>query len=443
MPAHQQREVPVLELPQELNDRAIVCARVALRHEERGEYERAIEALAPFWSGSVTRPVTEGLLPAVAALVMLRVGSLTAWIGSKKQIAGWQEAAKNLLSEAADLSQRAGNLDGWIEARRHLGICYRREGAFDEARAVFSETIKRADVGSDRWLDLHLNLAVAEGCELRFDVCLGIYRTVAAAVDATSDQLLKAKFHNGRGMTLKRTGDTDRAIIELTAASYYFQQSGHSRYQIHTENNLANALARAGQHDDAHAHLKSAERLARQIGDAESLAQVLDSRALVHLSDRNFEGAERAARQSVAILGKGDEHSLLVDSLVTHARSLARLRDNDALPTYVRAYELAAEKIGSERAGRIALEIISECAGEACLTGHVTMDTAVDRLEASIISAGLVATGNRVTETAMRLGLSQQNLSAILKTRHKDLKPENKRKARQTSLAAVKRRSAL
>jgi len=425
-----QTSIEVLPLPREPDARALVCAHAASRFEDRGEYERAVEALSCFWAGPGTELDMSGLSDKSVAALMLRAGSLTGWIGSKRQIKNWQETAKNLLSASAAICARLGEGDRLIEAQKHLALCYWREGAFAEARAFIGEALSHAKSGADRWLDLNLNLALIDFSENNFSECLRIYEYVATAVDMTRDDSLRARFHNGRGIVLKNTGDYDRAIIELTAACYYFDLSGHSRYRIATEINLANVCVLAGQTDEAHAHLDQAERLSVMLADDVHLAHAKDSRALAHLAEKEFDAAELAARASVLILEKGDEYALLVDSLVTHARTLANLSDSGAAAVYLRAYTLAFERVSAEKAGRVLLELVGELSGEACLAGHVALQDAKRQFEASIIRAALRATG-KPTEAAIRLGIQQQTLSWILQNRHPELRPTTRRKTRR------------
>lgn len=412
----------------------MVCARAAERHEERGDYARALESLSPFWDGPQSAPDVSGLQPAAGAAVLLRAGSLTAWIGSKRQLEGWQESAKNLLSESAALSESAGDRELWLDARKHLAICYWREGSFAEARMVVHSALAEANGHRKGAVALKLTLALIARSEGQLDEAMSIHRAIAEEVATLGADLTWGMFHNGLGLTYKQMGATDDAIIELTAAAYYFEVSSHARYRIPTEINLANLFVLTKQQEAAHARLDQAERLAKEIRDEVHLAQAKDSRALAFLAEGNYEAAEAAARESVAILERGDEHALLVDSLTTHARALMRLRDHNGPLTYARAYSLAVERISLKRAARVAIELQSELAAESCLSGHLTMDEAIDCFEAGIISAALAATNGRITETAMRLGLSQQNLSAMLNARHSKLRPPTTRKRRQRKI---------
>ena len=68
------------------------CA-LAKQFENAGDYEEARRALTGLWSIVGERPVVTGLEPATKAELLLRVGSLSGWIGSAQQIATSQEFA--------------------------------------------------------------------------------------------------------------------------------------------------------------------------------------------------------------------------------------------------------------------------------------------------------------------------------------------------------------
>lgn len=396
--------------------------RAARRHEERGEYERACELLAPAWGGPGTRPDIERLDEAAAAELLMRAGSLTGWLGSKRQIEGWQELSKNLLSEAADRFDALRDETGWGRSQKCLALCYWREGALSEARAIVNSALERISVHDDLWISLKLTLAILDKSEGRDGEALTCLRGMSSVVARCASELIRGHYHTGLGNALENTGDIDGAIIEATAAHHYFEAADYTAGRILALINLANLHCAAGNLTGAHRELDRAERLARGSGDRLHLAHLKDSRALFYLAEEKFTEAERAARQSVAIFEEGDEYALLCRSLQTRARALARMKEPSALAVYVRAYELAAERIGSRRAAEIAMEAISELAGTAVLDAHVKLDDAMDTFEASIIRAALSECGS-ITAAALRLGLKQQTLSVILQRRHAKLHP--------------------
>src|SRR4051812_20885085 len=81
-------------------ERVRLQCRVAADLEHRGQYESARDALSELWRGVGVRPLLEGLSELTAAEVLLRVGALSGWFGSTRQLEGVQEAAKDLISES-------------------------------------------------------------------------------------------------------------------------------------------------------------------------------------------------------------------------------------------------------------------------------------------------------------------------------------------------------
>src|SRR5262245_33829176 len=74
-----------------------------------GVFDSACATLQAFWAGLLIRTDTKGLVEDAKAEVLLRAGTLTGWLGSAKQVAGAQEAAKDLISESASIFQPIGN----------------------------------------------------------------------------------------------------------------------------------------------------------------------------------------------------------------------------------------------------------------------------------------------------------------------------------------------
>src|SRR5713226_349623 len=108
-------------------ERARLRCRLARQYEQGGEYEIASEAMAELWRGVGARPTLEGLDEETKALVLLRVGALTGWIGSARQIEGSQEMAKDLISESLRIFQELNKRDRVGEGRSDLALCYWRE----------------------------------------------------------------------------------------------------------------------------------------------------------------------------------------------------------------------------------------------------------------------------------------------------------------------------
>src|ERR1044072_2341070 len=226
-------------------DNIIPLCELAKNLAEAGEFESACETLQPFWKGVPHRPETNSLTENAKAELLLRTGTLTGWLGSKKQITGAQEAAEDLISESASIFEALGNTEKIAEAWVDLAICYWREGALDEARVTLRLVLERlGDIRNEQKLRALLNSAMVEKTAMRDREALRIYREAAPQFDLSTNHALKGKFHNNYGILLKNLGLSenreeyiDTALVEFAAASFHYEQAGDRRYQGFVENN--------------------------------------------------------------------------------------------------------------------------------------------------------------------------------------------------------------
>ena len=457
-----------------LNERALLCCQLAKQFERSSNYEAAEEGMKEVWQGLGARPTLEGLNDEAKAQVLLRVGSLTGWIGSANQIEGSQEMAKDLISESARAFENLGQRNKVGEARSELGLCYWREGAFDEARVTLQQALdefEEADL-EQRAIAL-LRWGIVERTSGRLNEALRVYNEAATLFDQVTDDLLIAQFHHAFANALKhlvesekREDYADRAFMEYTAASYHFERAGHIRYQACVENNIGSLLGIIGKYEDAHEHLDQAQMIVTRLKDNVHLAQVDETRARVLLAEGRVVEAEKTVRAAVHTLEKGDELSLLAEALTTHGIALARLDHSDqSLAALQRAIDVAEQVGDFESAGVSALTIIEllganlsddevsatiEHAGVLLektqeantlrrlatafrLLGTRAVSAAPDwerfsfkeavrRYEARLIRLALKETGGKVTAGARLLGFSHhQSLIALIDSRHKEL----------------------
>src|SRR5438876_12089087 len=81
-------------------ERARRCCDLAKQLEKVGEYEAACEALSEFWPERDAPPKLGDLNEATQAMVLLRAGALSGWLGSTAQAPGSQEMAKDLITKS-------------------------------------------------------------------------------------------------------------------------------------------------------------------------------------------------------------------------------------------------------------------------------------------------------------------------------------------------------
>lgn len=350
-------------------ERARLRCRMAGELEEAGNYEAARSAMGELWQRVGHRPQLKGLDQQTAAHVLLRAGVLTGWIGSSQQIEGAQETAKNLIGESLTIFEALRENEGVAEALTELSVCYWREGAYDEARLTLREALSRLSEsdGKQKAVAL-LRSAMVELSATRYRDALRILSDAAPLFLATGSHALAGKYHGSIGIILDnlsegedREGLVDRALIEYTAASFHFEQAGHTYFQARVENNLGFLLFRNRRFAEAHEHLDRARRLFQGLRDSSGVAQVDDTRARALLAEGRNAEAEALARASVRTLEKGDERSVLATALMTQGTALARLgRYDESRLMLQHAIEVAHRAGAPDHAGLAALIIIEE-----------------------------------------------------------------------------------
>jgi CheY-like chemotaxis protein len=331
--------------------------------------------MGELWSRVGERPSLDELDEGTAAEVLLRAGVLTGWLGSVKQIEGAQESAKNLISESLNRFEALGDTLKAAEAQTEIGYCYWRQGAFNDARSMLREALDRLPPNDESEVKAiaMLRLAIVEGSVKRYNDALRIDIEAAPLFEKSTNPAHKGKFYNQFGFVLKNLGAAekrddyiDRALIEFAAASFYFEEAGHGRYQACVENNLGMLFGTARKFPEAHEHLDRAQALFTSMKDSVHTAQVDDTRAKVLLAEGRVTEAERLVRSAVQILERGGEQSLLAEALTTHGIALARMGNQRvARLTLQRAVEVAQNAGDTEGAGLAALTILEE------LTDHL------------------------------------------------------------------------
>lgn len=461
-------------------DDVIPLCELAKGLEEAGEFERAQDALRPFWPGVVTRPVTAGLTDEAKAELLLRTGTLTGWLGSAKQLAGAQELAKDLISESAGLFESLGYSEKVAEAHVDLAICYWREGALDEARITLKLVLDElGEKQGEQKLRALLNSAIVEKVATRDNEALQIYRKAVPQFDLSKNHALKGKFHNSYATLLKslsisesREEYVDSALVEFAAASFHFEQAGHHRFQARVENNVGFLFANIGRFQEAYEHVNKARRLFVNISDRGGAAYADDTLAQVFLLEGKSEDAEKAARRAVQGLRAGGEQTVLAEALTTHGKALARLNQAPVAKAALdQAVEIAQTAGNPDRGGIAAVTAIEElstylspdvlqdyyrtaerllansqnlslknrlgdCARRVLsislardadqspagsISPGFSLDAEVLRYEGSLIRRALEESGGSVTRAARMLGVTHQGLAFILNGRHSDL----------------------
>lgn len=415
--------------------RAELCCELARDFENRGEYEEARELLSGFWPRLGERPDVAGLEKITAAEVLLRAGVLTGIMGSSNQIEDAQETARNLISESITIFQSQRLTRKVAEAQTELALCYWRTGHYDSAADLLKIALSQLGADSELKAKAVLRSAIVDEHAGRFSEALRCLTDNATLFEKINSDMLKGCYHQTVGDVLKdlwaseRPGDyLDRALVEYAAASYHFDQAEHRRYRANVENNLGFLYLKINFFKEAHEHLGRARRIFTSLKDRGAVAQVDETRARAFLEEGRYAEAEAAAHSSVRTLAKSDLQAPLAESLTTHGRALARLENYGmALSTFRRAVDLS-QRIGSRyHATEAALAVFQEMGERLAvleprnIIAGRNLTEEIQSLEHDLIKHSLETNKGGITRAARALGISYQELSYMLNTRHADL----------------------
>lgn len=462
-----------------------LCER-AKQLEEAGQFEEARLVLGEFWQRVGDRPKLEGLREPLRAELLLRVGTLSGWIGSTRQIPGAQEIAKDLISESAAIFEKLGLTEKVAEARVDLGICYWREGALDEARITFDDGLQKlGDLDSEQRLRALLNKAIVEQVSSRPKEALRLLSESESLFLNSNNHALRGKFHNELATVLKNLGLAerredyiDRALMQYTAASLDLEKTGHESFRAFVENNLGFLFSHLGRFQDAHEHFSRALSVASRLNNKGFRAQVEDTRARAFIAEGRLEQAAKSARAAVKGFKEGDEQSHLAGALTTHGTVLAKVgRHRESLAMLNEAASVAGQAGDPEAKGLACLTIVEELApvlspgeirhyyksAESALANsqntalqlrlaesarsvlaieppasrseaatmdataaNISLEEQVLSYEGELIKRALDTAEGSVTRAARLLGITHQGLAFILNGRQKNLLPSRK-----------------
>ena len=467
------------------DERALLRCRLAADLIHKGQYDDACEALGDLWQGAGGRPNLEGLGERAAAEVLLQAGVLSGWLGKVK---GAQDAAKDLISESAALFEKLGEANRAAAVRADLAVCYWREGAYSEARAVLESAAGLIEEDAPLKARTVLCFGMVESSAGRHSDALRLLLESAPLFGEGVSHRLRSIFHNELAISLyflgkaeRRADYTDRAIIEYTAAVYHAEKAGFEQYGASIENNLAFLLYKLGRYADAHKHLDRAQAVLTRLKDTRTLAQVDETRARVLIAERRYRDAERTLAGALRTLEKADASALLADALTVQGVIRARLWEHQSSIGVLRRAAEVAEAAGAlPNAGQAMLTLVEENGSSRLLTPAEVYDAyrradsllkgtqdaedverlracarvvmrrlsdatiheknfslygAMHEFEAKLIGQALDEAGGSVTKAAKLLGLTHQTLISILETRHAALAA--KRKPAQKRLKSI------
>jgi tetratricopeptide (TPR) repeat protein len=475
------------------NAEALRKCQTALDLRDRSDYQGARDVMHPLWERVGERPEIEGLHAEVRAEVLLTVGILTSWIGSKEGIEKAQETAKNIISEGTRLYQALGDTTKVAASRAEIAYCYFREGALDEARIMLIEALQLLTAKGGTRARALLKLVVVEWSASRYNVALDLLTDNAALFKKITNPTIRGTYHNELGVVHRYLAESDpfnrekllqQALKEYKEADHHFHLAKNKVLGACVKNNVGLTLLKLHRFKDAHKYLEQARRLSVTTKNKVQTAVIDENSAQVLIAEGKLKEAEAIARHAVRALDKTDHQGFLADALITHGTALARMgKTEQAQFTLQRAVNTAHEVGALNKAGLAALTLIeeiedlgpdvleqaydrasewlatsqsqevlqrviavskkirvnpsaemhSEDATELLLNIKCDLNQEKLKTERELIRQALAKVGGRLTQAASLLGVTYQGLAYVIEKRHPDLLKERSPVRRRSS----------
>ncbi len=461
------------------NDEALRRCKTALDQKDQEDYSGAQKTMRPCWSRIGEHPVTRGLDLAVTAEVLLCVGILTSWIGSKNQVSEAQEIAKNLLTQSINYFEELKDGIKVAVAQSEIAYCYWREGAVNEARSWLDEALKKLTFQGAARARAILKLSTVEWTSGRFREALEVLEKDEPLFRKITNPTIKGGYHSELAIIHRNLATTEnrreyylRAINEYKQAEKEFKLAHNPIYRADVINNVGFLQFKLRRYKEAHRYLDEARRLTVRFKDKARTAQIDESRAQVLIAEGRLIDAERIARRAVSVLRKSGRFCLVAEALITQGVALARLGRSEYAHSIVRqAIETAHQVNALNTAGLAALTLIEEVqdlapeilqaayrqarewlahsqspdtklrladvtdkvvasihtelkaddATEILLTGPGGLQAQLDKYEGVIIKRALAQVGGKVTHAASLLELRYQSLAYKIEHQHPEL----------------------
>jgi tetratricopeptide (TPR) repeat protein len=465
------------------NAEALLRCETALEQKDKADHEGAQATMRPLWPGVGELPKTSGLHASVTAKVFLCVGILTGWIGSKIQINGAQEIAKNLITKSIGYFESVADQRQVAAARVELAYCYWRDGELNEARTMLLEALKKLSPEGLTRARALLKLTTVEFSASRYEQALAILTENAPIFTSITNHTTKGAYHGQIAIAFrnlarkseKRVEYLQRSVTEFEKADQEFKRARNPVFRADVKNNVGLILSNLSRFKEAHKYLDEARRLSVSFRDKARTVQYDESSAQVFIAEGKFKEAESVARRAVRGLEKVGHQCLVADALITQGIALARLHQTErAQFIFQRAIEVAYQIDALDKAGVAALTMIEEiselspatlqaayerarawlaespsqemilrlgdAAGKLAASVHVEISAEeamgilltkpgdlqekILQYEGALIRRALTQANGSVTRAASLLGTSYQALCYMIESRHTDLLKE-------------------
>jgi tetratricopeptide (TPR) repeat protein len=339
-----------------------LLARKLQKFERQGRYDEALQDCLEIIDGEARLPALEAALPNERAELLLRYGALIGFAGQKSQIANAQEQSKDVLTKALGEFIVLADKEKSAECENYIALSYWRLGELNEG-FVWLESSFARQCPKRSYPRLHA-FVVASLINIerkRFKENVKELRSVEDDFLAFGDDYLTGMLYSNLAVSLKDLGLTADALTCFELSRYYHSRSKHRVYEGIVENNISLLYRDLGQFGKAHSSIDRAIKIFKGVRDKTRVGYALDTKAVIFLSQGEYERAREVADLSIDILQRGENSAYAVESLLTRSKILVHLdKFADAVLSLMQAVDLQKVKVGENAARELIDEFESE-----------------------------------------------------------------------------------
>lgn len=377
--------------------------------------------LLTVWSEDETEPnFDEFELPIKAELLRL-YGFYLTFHGRARNLKDLQLKAKDVLTRAIDIFD-SENLDvKSAESKIILAFCYWNRGEVYEADALLS--LVENDFAGNKihpvYLQLQINRMMLFCWREKFDDAAKIVQELSPLMKFCTDRRLTLMFHFETAILHHRRLKYNDSIFHFNESVFLAKRAENLHLLALTYNNLSLLYLDMRQFQEAHNYSNQSLEILNEINHSGWLAHVLDSKALIYLTEKKPEKALNVIESALTYFLKGEDFTGLTEAFWTKVKCLLRLeRTADALMLFAELQQTAICNIGEKTARRYAERL----ADEIYLLQNLPLPDEVAGFKKSRIRSALVKSNGKISKAAKILQLkNHQTLSDILKNQFPDL----------------------
>lgn len=347
--------------------------------------------------------------------------------GKAKNIPDWQERSKNALDQAISCYEKSDQPEKAIFCRMLVAVSRRYKGLFNDFQTLldYAESWFEGKKTHPIYLQIQINHSI---CETKYENYISarcIIDRIESLVSELADDKINILFFNQAGIVYRNCNESEKALEYFEKALRTAEKLNILHYRALVMNCIANTHRVL---KNIPAALFSIRRALRLVADDSGwAAHFLDTKALIHYDDGDFDAAHDCIDQSINIFERGDDVAGYVEALWTKMRILFKFSLNvEAHTTFAQLYTLAKNNIGEEVAAKYATRYDEIT---VAVPDGGDLYTKLLIVKKSLVGAALKKADGQVKKAAGLLGLyddegveKHQTVSRILKKEFPDLR---------------------